>query len=482
LPKEKLVTFRILTHYNEVQHYFNSIRQAVDAQKTSLGFWPPSEYEQAASQERLWVAVDEEAHYLGHILFGAARPSIKVFQISVQAEFRWHGIAKEVLSALEAYGEKNDYMSILARVAIDLPANGFWDRSGYPIIRQVEGEGRRTLNVRGKQLRVVSLFPDGLLTSVSPPALQFAERPLFAGLNYVLDLNVIFDLKKHRPREKAARQLVKLALAGPYKLFVADEAVAELLRASLDPENDSVLSFVRDIPALPDVPVPEIERTLATLAEILCVGLAFDQLTANQRSDLLHLAQSIHHGIRGFITADGQLLRSSEAIHDRFGLEIISPFELVAEAPPLTSYEASLKGGAFSIREITESDRHRVGDFLSSIGVPPALSTEALQPVIGGTRRIRRAAFVNDTLIGYLSWGSSPTPSREVFFFADESHSVAARVVDTALNEIANSLPIRRTLRVDLRVLSSQLICRECQRRTKTAHLWRVKIAHSMPS
>jgi GNAT superfamily N-acetyltransferase len=363
--------FTILMHYAEVSTYLDCVKIAVDAQRSALGFWPPAAYEQAAFQERLWVMVDEKRKYLGHILFGAARPSIRVFQISVEADARGHGVASELISALETFGERNGYMSILARVAAELPSNHFWDRSGYLVLRQIPGIGsrQRTINVRGKQLRIASLFEDGLLTPPSQ-AIRYSERPLVAELNYVLDLNVVFDLKKHREREYAARRVIKLALSGPYRLFIAREAVTELERTSIDPSSDSVLSFTRDLPCLPDVPPREISGVLAELTEVLHPGKKFVQLNPNDRSDVLHLGQSIHHRVRGFITSDGLMLRAQQTIHQRFGIEVISPFDLAFEPGALSTYSASVEAGTLHITELSELDRRKVEEFFTSIGVP----------------------------------------------------------------------------------------------------------------
>jgi GNAT superfamily N-acetyltransferase len=126
----------VLREYKETIGFLADIKFEVDRQRAALGFLPPAAYEQAAAQGRLWVAVDEAQTYAGHLLFGGTRISIKVFQIAVVLHAQRRGLARNMLSQLEAYAEERGYMSVLAKVAADLPANAFWDRMGYIVIRQ----------------------------------------------------------------------------------------------------------------------------------------------------------------------------------------------------------------------------------------------------------------------------------------------------------------------------------------------------------
>ncbi len=216
-----------------------------------------------------------------------------------------------LLTRLEEYGESLEYMSVLARVAAELPANSFWQRMGYTVLRQLSGGGTkpRTINLRGKQLRVRSLFSDATLPQ-RPSTIAFVERPLVSELIYVLDLNVVYDIIKNRAGQDIAQQVVTLALAGPYRLYVTSEASHELSRTSPDPSSDSVLRFVHNLPALPDVPAADVAVTVDQLASIIHRAHRTD-LPPNEQSDLVHLAHSIHHHVRGFVTSDRKLRQAN---------------------------------------------------------------------------------------------------------------------------------------------------------------------------
>ena len=459
----KMVGSRLLRQYEETRSLLTDVRSAADADRAALGFLPETVYEQAAAEGRLWVAVDSEDKYVGHLLFGGTRLSLRVFQLAVSINSRRQGIATMMLAKLEEYGETHGYMSVLARVAADLPANPLWNRCGYPVLRQLPGAGPkpRTINLRGRQLRVPTLFGDNLSTPQQQPRISYIDRPLVSELIYVVDLNVLFDILKNRIGQYVAQRVITLALAGPYRLYVTSEAQNELSRTSIDPAADSALRFVRDLPALPHVATTETLPMMEQLTSIVHRGLHFTDLPPNEQSDLVHLSHSIHHRVRGFVTSDKKLLQANDAIRDRYGLEIVSPIDLTETHDPPSLYSATTGSHVVTTRYMTESERSRVERFLASLGVSPELSAEALQPMAGGSNRSRLIAATDVSIVAYASWDDVPSPNISAYFFADETFSQAPRVIDCVLAALTESLPFGRLVRIELQTLTEQNICRE---------------------
>ena len=117
-----------------------TIQKFADSNKKSFGFLPKSAFVEQASNGRLWVAADiEKKKCLGYLMFGGRFPTLKIFQLFVSKNFRKQQIGTELLSEFEAYAEKNNFLSVYARVAADLASNKFWDKSGYALIKQVKG-------------------------------------------------------------------------------------------------------------------------------------------------------------------------------------------------------------------------------------------------------------------------------------------------------------------------------------------------------
>ena len=120
---------RILTAIAEVEPYLSEVQRLADSNKEALGFLPTSAYSEQAQRGRLWVVAEKTTgRLLGFLLFGGRFPSLKVFQSYVEPFARKRGVATELIKRLVSFGEKYGYLSISARVAVNLPANQFWKK------------------------------------------------------------------------------------------------------------------------------------------------------------------------------------------------------------------------------------------------------------------------------------------------------------------------------------------------------------------
>jgi len=122
---------KVLKIYNDVEPHLKNVQMCADAHKKEFGFLPPVFYQDQALQGKLWVAVNDEGALNGYLIFGGAKPSLKVFQMFIHPEHRGKGIASHLVKELEAYGEKHCFLSIKARVAADLDANHFWEKNDF---------------------------------------------------------------------------------------------------------------------------------------------------------------------------------------------------------------------------------------------------------------------------------------------------------------------------------------------------------------
>ena len=71
------------------------------------------------------------------------------FSFTYAPEFRSRGLARTLIKELKTYGEQTNHLTVTARVATELPANRFWQRIGFRVVRQVPGgkTSGRMLNV-----------------------------------------------------------------------------------------------------------------------------------------------------------------------------------------------------------------------------------------------------------------------------------------------------------------------------------------------
>ena len=71
------LSITILKSYRDVEPYIDLARVGADTERDALGFLPPNAYKQAAEQGKLFVAVNYEGKFLGHLMFGGVFPHIK---------------------------------------------------------------------------------------------------------------------------------------------------------------------------------------------------------------------------------------------------------------------------------------------------------------------------------------------------------------------------------------------------------------------
>ena len=152
------MAIRFLEKSEEVIPFVPHVRKGADEARAALGFLPDRVYEDAALQNKLIVAVDSSddgVSYVGHLLFGGVYPNAKIFQIFVRPEFRSRRIAQQILDRLTRRLVSEHYLSISARVALDLTrANAFWSSAGFSVVRTINDNspGKRAINVRAKGL------------------------------------------------------------------------------------------------------------------------------------------------------------------------------------------------------------------------------------------------------------------------------------------------------------------------------------------
>ena len=456
----------------DVTGYLGQVQQFADANRDALGFLPATAYEEAAMRGRLWVAVEEPANKLrGYLFFGGRFPRLRVYQVYVCPEFRSSGTARQLIEKLKRYGEDHDYLTITARVASDLPANGFWSGLGFSVTgRSPGGKKGRIINRYALALDVPSLF--GLEEPRSLPRAKGIQkairiRPVLQTRSYVIDLNVLFDAVRDRDDGEATR-ILSMGFDSDIRLVVTSEFAMELERTSSHSE-DPVLKLAR---ALPTLPAPQREVLNPLIADLRRGRISTGppktgRRAANDASDLIHLASCIHHQVYGFITRDGSILQRAEELHEKYNLRIISPADLCEpfdEVDPLQERISVVVGQQeIEIAAFDERDRADVKRFLDDVGIPPEDTLACLAPGTGRFPRTRSVVRVGRRIVGIGSWADRPGADREsaAWLYVDETYQYVDRAVDHLLEHSINRGNHGQLCRLDLKIGPGQVKIRD---------------------
>lgn len=429
---------------DELARWIKTVIEHADGERESLGFLPVQAYEEAAVQEKMLVAVagvGQGEQYAGHLLFGGSFPHLKVFQIYTAPDFRGAGIATLMLDSLVKLGEGLGYLSIAARVAEDLvPANRFWQVNGFEIARRTRGGTTtgRVIAVRVRELKTPTLFT--VLENPGRKDLRLEARLSETHRTYALDLNVIFDLTKHRANADSVRRIFNAALNGIFEVRVTEEFINELQRSSSG-NPDPLLQFASTLPCFPPIPRTFLERIRDELAsEIFPERAAAGRLTVQDYSDLAHLCSAIHHKAVGFITSEKAILGRREYLNGKYGLEIMGPTELAESTSSAQwSGEADLRLASqseISICQMGEPDRRQTERFLESLSVPDETIKDALSAGASGALRRRLLVRTPSQIIGLASWDPPNSLRGEVslHIYVDEDHLGAETILDYLLD------------------------------------------------
>lgn len=443
--------FEVLKKFDQIESYVDLVTAAADRNKISFGFLPRPAYKEHALQGRLWVCVDDNKSFCGYLIFGGKLPSLHVIQIYVEKDYRKFGIAANLLRELEKYGESLNCLSVSARVAADLAANDFWEQQGYELVRQVDGgktTGRR-INLLIKDLNVPSLFDPVEISSVAKHTdLTVKTRTILSNTTYAIDVNVLLDLIKDRNNASVVQQLLGFSMYGNGQICVTSEFVSELERRTHDFDEDPLLTLSKSLPTLPVVTEDVLESTISQLRSVVFPE-RHNQNILNDRdkSDLKHIAQCIHHEITGFITSENAILKASETLLNSFGIEVISPgnvVSIVANNSMVADGELTFlhDGSNFTITKFEEKDRQDVEGFLIGQGVNKSERKEALDSGVVDRPRQRWLVKYENQVIGFSSWGSDELKNHRMFHLVvDEQTELAQKLIDHFIEKVMSHLP-----------------------------------------
>lgn len=443
LPKRQRL-YEIETNPKRVAPYVREVQEHADSNRDALGFLPGQAYEDAARQGTLFVAVEpvgDDRRYAGHLLFGATYPHAKIYQAFVVASARKHGLGRLLVNALIQYAEQKQYLSVSARVAADLDANAFWTSLKFEVVGTKSGgltRGRK-INIRARQLNTPALFGyrepvTGI--SLTEPVPNFT--PVFA-----LDLNIFFDVVKHRPRSEFGGMVMTAAFNNIVRLAVTQEFASELKR-SASTAQDPALEFALQLPTLA-VPINGLSTAMLEklAALVFPERAAAGKLSIQDQSDLRHLAIAAHHKITGFVTAEDALVRASQSIQSQFGIRVIHVRDLADMLKSATSAPAPLNIG-FADRdlrfsEVDTPDAPGIKRLVDSSKLPRELKNLVLASgPQGGGRRSLAISFGTD-IVAAAFWQSQSVIQGELeaVMLVDDDDASSVVAVDALLNRLS---------------------------------------------
>jgi GNAT superfamily N-acetyltransferase len=460
----------ILKFYDEVEPFLKEVQACADAHKKEFGFLPKGAYQDQALQGKLWVAIDDKGALNGYLIFGGAKPSLKVFQMFIHPDDRGKGIASHLIKELEAYGEKHCFLSIKARVAADLTANHFWEKNDFFLAEQVPGgkTTNRIINVRVKDLETPS-FLEGFGLRNNQRLKQFhsidlGNHPILSRSVYALDLNVFFDLLKKRRHEEAASSVFNAGWNNVVKLCVTPEFISELERTSEGLATDPLLLFAKDLPQLSRIKEADLDRLCLELQKVVFPQRSKGRKAAkNDKSDLRHLCYAISHSLSGFVTREKAILNARERLLEAYGLDVVAPSDFsrsdtVYGGDDTYSIAVNEEAGQLEVCTSSSIPPATVDAFLNRMQIGMITSRDVWSEGVVKNRQRHLSAHYNGELVAIGSWipPLSVTTTFDAFLFVLEECGDAVRVIDHFLEKLLRDVPPGGVHRISLIIGKSQ--------------------------
>lgn len=463
------MTIKIKDKPEQVLPFLSSVKAGADSAKEELGFLPKQVYDELAVSGKLLVATviaSDREIYAGHLMFGGVYPHAKVFQLFVAGDCRGNGIAGRLIGCLKERLTADQWLSIKASVADDLAANSVWAHMGFRIVRTKAGGNsrKRRINIRVMDLDTPSLF--GLMRGATrEEGLRLAEclshRPI-----YLIDLNVLFDTIRKRPRSLSAAKVIRAGLSNSIRLMVAAEFTAELMRTSIDTGNDPVLAFASQLDFLSKPPEKTVRSLVNKLAPVIFPERAGrGALTERDMSDLIHLATVIHHGAAGFVTSENAILRASRYLHEAHKIDVIGveEFARIVDVGIRVSRvsTANIASGTLRTHRNHENDLAEARAFLETMRVETSFALEAL--ACHGSAAQWLLVTNDNGLLGFAKWEVHGGLKRaaDVYLCVDEGHHAAETIIDHLIDTIPRELSSVAPTLVRLHIPSGQVVTRQ---------------------
>ena len=462
--------WKILTRYSEVAAFVGATTRAADSDKEALGFFPAPVFEEFARKDQLFVAVvrvAEQLEYAGHLLFSANPPTAHVRQIFVLDRHRRHGLGKRLLDELKKQLTELQFISVRARVREDLAqANAFWEGQDFYTQRLTPGGSsrKRLIVVRSHELSTPQLFASSGISQANPFGLRFAspnESPL-----YLLDLNVLFDLGRRRVRHEDVVAVFRAERMQACQLAVSSEIDAELSRTAITGATDPMMDLTSILPKFDkpaEVELKKLESELGPL--VFPLRYQSRTLTANDLSDLRHLATAIFHGLHGLITSDDSVLNAAIALRNRFGIEVLSPaaFSLDDEVKVGAGAHGTTPNSVLVFERLQSNLEEEVRALLTKLNVSLGAQSSEWAAVNGNDRICHRYVVRADSqIVGYLVWPNAlrgaPVDAR---LATDESSLAAVDAARLMLMHLTEQAMTASVVKIRIKFPARQVVVRE---------------------
>jgi predicted nucleic acid-binding protein/GNAT superfamily N-acetyltransferase len=298
---------------NKAADHLDTVKALWRENSQTLGFFPEGAFEDYAAKRTILIAVDENEHCIGYLLYRISKEQASITHLCVDEDYREKGIARLLVNKLVEITSNVRGISLKCRK--DFAVDSLWPRLLFHLEGYRKGRGKKS-----KQLVYWWRPQRQEETLFSKTAARLHESKISA----VIDLNVLFDLQEE-PSEKTipSKSLQADWLADTLELFVTEEIFNELNRNQDPSKIKKSRQFANDFYCLP-CDINRIDNIIKSIRPFFS-----DNMSEQDWSDLRQVARAIAGEASFFVTRDDALLEIADKIEEKHQLVILHPTDLI---------------------------------------------------------------------------------------------------------------------------------------------------------
>lgn len=276
---------------------------------STLGFFPDGAFTEYAGKKQIIGAFDSDGKCIGYLLYRVSGEKAFIVHLCVHESARRKGIARRLVD--ELFRLTSDMEATCLWCRRDFDASRIWEELGFVALADRPGK-----NQEGKELTFWKREHERPTLFGSQ-----AGSETYTKLRAALDASVFFDLLDDENSESLS---LKADWLSPYlDLYIMDEMFNEINRRKQSLQRKRSRDLARRYRILS--PTPELwqakEKIIRHLYPI--------SISAQDKSDIRHLAKALASDIQFLVTRDGPLLRSADTIYKELGISAVRPSDIV---------------------------------------------------------------------------------------------------------------------------------------------------------
>lgn len=287
-----------------------------------LGFLPREALQNYLEKGTVLGATTDDGQLVGYLLYADRYDYFRITHLCVLEEYQRQGIAKRLVDGLKGIASTQKVIKLNCRR--DFPANSLWNKLGFVALDEKPG--------RSKEGHLLTIWH---FTLAPEDQLQlFQAKTSDETLDIVIDAQIFFDFyEPDIDKTKPSKALLADFLVDSLNLWITDELFNEIHRHS-DPEHREETRYKANNFLRVEADPHLVEGFDRLLRELL------PSHKPSQESDIRQLAKTAASNVNTFVTRDRNLLKKSEEIANRTGLEVIDPVNLIIQLHELSERQS----------------------------------------------------------------------------------------------------------------------------------------------